>query len=335
MPMKRKLFASFLVFFLIFCGFASQYSNNDSYAIPSKSLPLTPLQQMKMKVPIDQVICQNNLQLVMKKSNGSPACIKTEDMAILIERDWAIHVLPDYTNEGMKNSDMFDGGPLEIKTTSVSYFENTTGYVARPIQEGKFPGVILIHEWWGLNDNIKSMAKGLASQGYTVMAVDLYAGQVATTPDGARQLLLSFDVQKGISNIDSAVNLLKKEYNVSRVATIGWCFGGSQSLNYALSGNPVDATVIYYGQPVTNTTKISTIKWPVLGFFGENDQSIAVDKVKKFKSSLDSIGIKNEIYIYPGVGHAFANPSGPNYAPNETKDAWNKTLTFLDNHLKS
>jgi len=313
---------------------ASQYAHGLDTNF-KKTHPLSPLQQARMKIPISQIVCPNNLQLIMKKSDGSPACVRASSVAILIERGWAIHVLPDYTKEGAKNSDMFDGGPLEINSTSVIYFENTTGYIAKPIQKGNYPGVILIHEWWGLNDNIKSMARGLASHGYVVMAVDLYAGQVATTPDGARQLLLSFDVQKGISNIDSAVNLLKQNYTVNKIATIGWCFGGSQSLNYALSGNKIDATVIYYGQPVTNTTKLSAIKWPVLGFFGEKDQSISASEVKKFKSSLDSIGVENQINIYPGLGHAFANPSGATYAPKETKDAWNKTLLFLDNHLKS
>lgn len=331
--MHKILFAILVIFFLISSWFTVQYSNG--LEVISTKTHTSPLKQAKMKIPINQIVCSDNLQLVMKKSDGSPACVKISSIEILIERGWAIHVLSDYTNGGIKNSDMFDGGPLEIKTTSVNYFENTTGYVARPIQDGNFPGVILIHEWWGLNDNIKSMARGLASHGYVVMAVDLYAGQVATTPDGARQLLLSFDVQKGISNIQDAVNVLKQDYNTNKVATIGWCFGGSQSLNYALSGNKIDATVIYYGQPVTDTTKLSTIKWPVLGFFGENDQSITVDKVKEFKSSLDNIGVENEIHIYPGVGHAFANPSGANYAPEETKDAWNKTLSFLDNHLKS
>jgi carboxymethylenebutenolidase len=312
---------------------ALQYANGLEVN-PTKTHSLSPLQQARMKIPINQIVCPDNLQLIMKKSDGNPACVRASSVAILIERGWAIHVLPEYTKEGTKNSDMFDGGPLEIKTASVNYFENTTGYVAKPMQEGNFPGVILIHEWWGLNDNIKSMVRGLASHGYVVMAVDLYTGQVATTPDGARQLLLSFDVQKGITNIDSAVHLLKQNYNVTKIATIGWCFGGSQSLNYALSGNKIDATVIYYGQPVTDTFKLSTIKWPVLGFFGEKDQSISVSQVKEFKSTLDSIGVENEIHIYPGLGHAFANPSGATYAPQETKDAWNKTLSFLDNHLK-
>jgi len=326
----QKLFSILLIFFLISASYTFQHANS----IESKSRA-SPLQQFKMKIPINQIVCPDNLQLVMKKSDGHPACVRTSIVSILIERGWAVHVLPEYTKSGTKNSDMFDGGSLEIKTTSVNYFANATGYVAKPTQEGNFPGVILIHEWWGLNDNIKSMARGLASHGYTVIAVDLYAGQVATTPDGARKLLLSFDEQKGISNIDAAANLLKQNYNVTKVSTIGWCFGGSQSLNYALSGNKLDATVIYYGQPVTDTTKLSLIKWPVLGFFGDKDQSISVNKVREFKSALDTIGVENEIHIYPGLGHAFANPSGASYAPKETEDAWNKTLSFLDSHLKS
>jgi carboxymethylenebutenolidase len=305
-----------------------------SFAIPGKTHISTPVQQMRMHVSINQITCPDNLQLVMKKSDGSPACVKAASIAILIERGWAIHVLPEYTKDGIKNSDMFDGGPLQIKTSQVNYFENTTGYVAMPARQGNFPGIILIHEWWGLNDNIKSMARGLASHGYVAMAVDLYAGQVATTPDGARQILLSFDEQKGISNINSAANFLRQNYNVTKIGTIGWCFGGSQSLNYALSGNKIDATVIYYGQPVMDTTKLSLIKWPVLGFFGENDQSIPVDKVRQFKSILDSIGVQNEIHIYLGLGHAFANPSGASYAPKETGDAWNKTLSFMDRYLQ-
>jgi carboxymethylenebutenolidase len=293
----------------------------------------SPLQQAKMNISIDKIQCPDNLQIIMKKSDGEPACVKLNTIPVLIERGWGIHVLPNYTT-GTKNSDLFDGGSVTIKTDSVNYFENTTGFLARPSQEGNYPGVILIHEWWGLNDNIKSMARGLASHGYVVLAVDLYGGQVATTSDGARQLLLTFNQETGISNIDSAVKFLKQNYNVDKIATIGWCFGGSQSLNYALSGNKLDATVIYYGQPVTNATKLSAIKWPVLGFYGDKDQNFPVDTIKEFQSSLNSTGIENEIYIYPGLGHAFANPSGTNYAPQQTIDAWDKTLSFLEKYLK-
>ncbi len=324
--MLKKLVV-FLLIIVLASSYTIQYGNSSTQKIP------TPLQQAKMHIPINQIICPNSLLLVMKKSDGSPICVKQSSEPILIERGWAIHVLPDYTTGGTKNSDMFAGGPLEIKTGPVKY-ENATGYLAEPTQKGNFPGVVMIHEWWGLNDNIKSMARGLASHGYIVLAVDLYAGQVATTSEGARQLLLSFDEQKGMANIGSAVNILKYNYNATKIATIGWCFGGSQSLNYALGGNKVDATILYYGQPVTNITKLSAIKWPVLGFYGDKDQSNALDKIKEFKSDLDTIGVQNEIYIYPGLGHAFANPSGANYAPKETSDAWNKTISFLDDHLK-
>jgi carboxymethylenebutenolidase len=302
--------------------------------IAEKARILTPIQQMKTHIPINQISCSGNLEIVMKKSDGSPACVKPASVAILIERGWAVHLLPEYTKERVKNSDMFESGPLQVTTSPARYFANTTGYVAMPVQKGNIQGIILIHEWWGINDNIKSMARDLASHGYVAMAVDLYAGQVATTPDGARQLLLSFDEQKGMANINSAVNYLKDNYNVTKIATIGWCFGGSQSLNYALSGNKLDATIIYYGQPVTDTTKLSSIKWPVLGFFGEKDQSISIDKVREFKSDLDKTGVQNQIYTYPGLGHAFANPSGANYAPSQTKDSWNKTLSFMDKYLK-
>lgn len=331
--MYKRIIAIFLTIILASSLFTLQHETS-SEAIPEKTRIMSPLQQAKMHISINQIICQDGLEIVMKKSDGSPACVKKDNVAILIERGWAIHVLPEYTIDGIKNSDIIKGGPLKIRTVPVNYFENTTGYLAEPIQGNSFPGVILIHEWWGLNDNIKSMARALASHGYVVLAVDLYAGQVATTSDGARKLLLSFDEQKAMTNIGSAVDTLKHNYNATKVATIGWCFGGSQSLNYALSGNKIDATVLYYGQPVTNTTKLAAIKWPVLGFYGDKDQSNPLDKIKEFKTDLDNLGIQNEIYIYPGIGHAFANPSGATFAPKETSDAWGKTVSFLDKNLK-
>lgn len=104
-------------------------------------------------------------------------------------------------------------------------------------------------------------------------------------------------------------------------------------MQLALSGEPMDATVIYYGQLVTDSNQLRKITWPVLGIFGDQDQVISVDSVNSFDKALDDLDITNEVYIYPGVGHAFANPSGMNYAPEQTQDAWDKTLTFLNKHL--
>ena len=304
-----------------------------TFTVSEKSNLLSPLQQFKSGVGIEEIKCKSSYQLVMKKTNGNPACLRPATVATLIERGWAVHLLPEYVESEPKNSELFENGSFEITASSVNYFEDTAGFLAKPSASGTYPGVILIHEWWGLNDNIKDMARSLASHGYVALAVDLYAGQVATTPDGARQLVTTFDSQKGMANIQSASEFLKGQ-GAEKLATIGWCFGGSQSMNFALSGNTLDATIIYYGQPVTNATQLSKISWPVLGIFGDLDQSIPVEKVNEFQSSLNQLGIQNELVIYPGVGHAFANPSGASYAPEETKDAWQKTLAFLENHLK-
>ncbi len=334
--MDLNLFSSILILIVILSLVLLQFPASLEVGQNTPTHFNSPLKQAKMKIPINQIVCPDDLQIVMKKSNGSPACVRPTTLSVLIERGWAVHVLPNYTEEGPKNSDMFDGGLLAIKTNSVNYFGNTTGFLARPSEEGNYPGIILIHEWWGLNDNIKSMARGLASQGYVTLAVDLYGGQVATTSDGARQLLMTFDQEKGMANIGSAVAFLQQNYGVKKIATIGWCFGGSQSLNYALSDdNRVDATVIYYGQPVTDTARLSKIKWPVLGFYGDKDPNFPEEKIKEFESDLNSAGVQNEIHIYPGLGHAFANPSGTTYAPEETKDAWAKTLSFFEKHLKN
>ena len=294
---------------------------------------VSPLKQYLDGIPIDKIVCSSDLQLIMKKTNGKPACVQPNSVEKLIERGWAVHVLPEYVKDEPKNSDIFELGKYQITTDTIIY-NNSTGFLARPSDPGKFPGVILIHEWWGLNDNIKDMARNLASHGYIVFAADLYASQVASTPDGARQLVTTFDVEKGISNIHAAAEILRTKYDTEKLATIGWCFGGGQSLNYALSGNELDATVIYYGQLVTEKDRLSLIHWPVLGMFGGQDQSITVETVNEFESVLNDLGIENDIRIYPDVGHAFANPSGANYAPQETQDAWQNTIMFLETHLK-
>ena len=227
---------------------------------------------------------------------------------------------------------------LEIKR-GVNYFDSSSGYLAYPSAATtgkKLPAVIMIHENKGLNDYIKSMANTLAREGYVVLAVDLFRGQVVQTNQQA-QPLTSFarsNPTTTISNLQAAVNYVSSLPFVdnSKIASIGWCFGGGQSLQLALHSqqHPLVATILYYGTPlVTDKQQLSKIKWPVLGIFGDKDQAIPLSNIQQFKAALDSIGIPNEIHIYKGVGHAFANPSGANYAPNETVDAWQKTLAFL------
>ena len=239
--------------------------------------------------------------------------------------------------------------PTMLHNSSVSYYENnTTGYLVYPElanntqqqqQQELMPAVIMIHEWLGLNDHIKNQADILAQEGYVVLAVDLYRGEVATDSNRAMELSSSVrnDPASAIDNLQSAVNYIKSLEIVdgSRIASLGWCFGGDWSLQLALnsSENPLAATVIYYGRPVTDTASLSSIGWPILGIFGDQDQSIPVESVKQFASALNASGVTNEIYLYEGVGHAFANPSRDNYAPKETTDAWQKTIGFLKMYL--
>ena len=246
---------------------------------------------------------------------------------------------------------------ITLENKTVNYFENTNGYLVYPIStttlssvennisaninNNALPAVVMIHEWWGLNENIKNMAENLAKEGYVVLAVDLYNGQVANTTESAQNLVnkVRENPSESINNLQHAVRYLTSLENVnsSKIASLGWCFGGGQSLQLALNTEPeypLAATIIYYGNLVSDPESLSKIKWPVLGIFGDQDKSISVDSVKQFEAALNDNGITNEIYIYKGVGHAFANPSGDNYAQQETQDAWLKTVSFLKEYLK-
>jgi len=251
----------------------------------------------------------------------------------------------------MNSSSQNSSTPLENKT--VNYFGNASGFLVYPTttttssiknnttpnNNNTFPAVVMIHENKGLNDHIKNMANLLAKEGYVVLAVDLFNGEVTTDQKRASELTQSIrdNPDASINNLKGAVKYLSFLQNVNpeKIASLGWCFGGQQSLQLALNSedHPLAATVIYYGRLVTEPETLSKIKWPVLGIFGDQDQSIPVTTVEQFEEALTQNGITNEIYIYKGVGHAFANPSGDNYAPNETKGAWQKTLSFLDKYL--
>ncbi|TSC84695.1 MAG: carboxymethylenebutenolidase [Parcubacteria group bacterium Gr01-1014_13] len=236
-------------------------------------------------------------------------------------------------DKNIKNSEMLSGeGSYAVVTSDVNYFEQAKGFLARPEKAGEYPGIVMIHENRGLNDNIRNMAKQLAREGYMVLAVDLL-GKSVETQEEARALTANFSQEVGTKNMKAAVKYLKDQ-GVTKIASIGWCFGGGQSLLLALSGEKMDATIIYYGRLATTTEKLKAIKWPVLGIFGDKDTSISMESVNQFDAALDKLGTPNEIHIYPGVGHAFANPSGMNYAADETKDAWKKTVDFLNKNLK-
>jgi carboxymethylenebutenolidase len=224
-----------------------------------------------------------------------------------------------------------------------------TGYMAAPQRpdsvaeargrtaDAPLPGVILVHEWWGLNENITAMARRLAGEGYRVLAVDLYGGNVGNTPDEAQMLMRQAldDPETLTANLRAAYAFLKERYDAPRVAVMGWCFGGSMTMRTAVNlPTELDAAVVYYGQ-VSNYTdeQLQALDMPILGFFGAEDQSIPVSEVRAFEETLSELGKDAEIKVYEGAGHAFANPSGRNYVEQAADDAWDRTVAFLNEHL--
>jgi len=198
------------------------------------------------------------------------------------------------------------------------------------------PAIIMIHEWWGLNDNIRAMAERLAGEGYIVLAVDLFGAEIASNPEAARQMMLRVveNPQSATANIEQAYAFVNDVAGAPRVASLGWCFGGGWSLNTAmLFPKELDAAVIYYGQVIDDEEKLRPINAPILAFFGDADRSISIESVKGFEQSLKRLRMSHEIHVYPGAGHAFANPTGNNYKPEFAEDAWQRTLSFLQLNL--
>ena len=214
--------------------------------------------------------------------------------------------------------------------------EAITGYFAQPeAAESNLPAIIAIHEWWGLNENIEAMARRIAGEGYSVLAVDLYNDQIATDPAAARELLRSVMDNPGLAqdNLSQAAQFLKQTHGASKLGVVGWCFGGNWSLRAGLLLRDLDAVVIYYGQLILAPEALDGLEAPVLGFFGEADSSIPVEDVENFEEILSGLDKPVEINLYPDAGHAFANPSGQNYDDAAAEDAWKKMTTFLEAQL--
>lgn len=236
-----------------------------------------------------------------------------------------------------QNAEIFGAENLSPITAERTTLDGTPGYLARPADDGTYPSVLLIHEWWGLNENIEHMAEILAGHGYVVFAVDLYDGEVATNSSRAGELAGSVrsNPEEAVAKMSRAVDALRAEpYTTNAVASLGWCFGGGQSLQLSLSDAELNATVIYYGSLTTDEAELQHVDGPVLGIFGAEDSSIPVETVEEFNRTLGELGVEREIYIYEGAPHAFANPSGERFHPEATEDAWEKTLRFLDEQLK-
>jgi len=234
----------------------------------------------------------------------------------------------------------FSLGADTPKTETVSYKsgnETVTGYLALPEGGGKHPAIIVIHEWWGLNDWVKQQGQRYAGQGYVALAVDLYRGKTGATPDEAHILMRGLPDDRGLRDLEAAFAYLasRPDVNAKKIGSIGWCMGGGWSIKLAEDQPKLAAFVVNYGSLPTDPAIIGKIQAPMLGNFGAEDKGIPPESVKAFESAMRSAGKNANIKIYDGAGHAFQNPNNKDgYRPGATADADKRIDAFLAKNLR-
>jgi carboxymethylenebutenolidase len=229
-------------------------------------------------------------------------------------------------------------GAAEESVTFKSGGENASGFLATPEGKGPFPAVVVIQEWWGLNDWVKDQARALAKEGYVALAPDLFRGKVTASPEEAHQLMMGAPPDRVLRDLQAAYAFLQARSDVKkdRIGSIGWCFGGRYSLELATKEPTLAAAVVYYGAPPTDPAAIAAIKAPVLGNFGGDDKGPSPDQVRAFEAAMKKAGKSIDVKIYEGAPHAFANVNNPwkGYREAAAKDAWSRSIAFLAANLK-
>lgn len=226
------------------------------------------------------------------------------------------------------------------KTETVSYKsgnESVNAFLALPEGHGKHPGIVVIHEWWGLNDQIKDEARKLADLGYVALAVDLYRGKVAATPEEAHELMRGVPDDRGMRDLEAAYAYLaaRPDVKADKIGSVGWCMGGGWSIKLAMSEPHLAACIVNYGSLPTEPSNIAKIDAPVLGNFGADDRGITPDSVHAFEAAMKADGKSVDVKIYEGAGHAFENPNNKDgYRPQAAADAWERMTSFLKKTLQ-
>jgi carboxymethylenebutenolidase len=227
----------------------------------------------------------------------------------------------------------------EQAVTFKSGTDNGQGFLVTPDGKGPHPAVIVIQEWWGLDDWIKDQARALAREGYVALAVDLYRGKVTNKQEEAHQLMSGLPEDRAVRDLKGAYAYLQSHADVrkDRIGAIGWCMGGKYALLLSTLEPGLKAVVAYYGAPPTDPAAIARIKAPILGNYGAEDKGPSPEQVKAFEAAAKQAGKSVDAKFYAGAGHAFANPNNPwkGYREDAAKDAWARTTAFFARHLKA
>ena len=208
-----------------------------------------------------------------------------------------------------------------------------SGYLSRPSAAPR-AGMIVIQEWWGLNDDIKEIADRYAAEGYLALAPDMYHGQVASEPDEAMKLAMALERDRAATEIDAAIGWLKASQGVAKVGCVGFCMGGGLTLATALRpSSGVDAAHVYYGGGMPEGAALSQIRVPVMGSYGGEDASLPAERVDELREALTSSGVENDIKLYEGAGHSFFN-QGHAHHPAAAADSWERSKAWFGRHLQ-
>lgn len=234
---------------------------------------------------------------------------------------------------------MFAVSSFATEGKEVSYKsgnDTVKGVLYMPQGKGPFPALVVIHEWWGLAPWVKEQAAKLADQGYAALAIDLYRGKLATTPDEAHELMRGVPSDRAHTDLLAAAEYLRsqKDIDPKRVGDIGWCMGGGYALELAIADPKLKAAAIHYGHLASEPDTLKKINAAVLGIFGGKDRGIPPADAQKFEQQMKSLGKTVAVHLFPDAGHAFENPDNKaGYRADDAAKAWELTIAFFKQHL--
>ena len=227
---------------------------------------------------------------------------------------------------------------VDTASTELEFVANggtATGYVAHPSTGGPYPGVVVIQEWWGLNDNIKDIANRIAAEGYVALAPDLYHGEVAQEPDLAQKLMMLLVQEQAVKDMNGAVTALQARDDVvsDKIGTTGFCMGGGLALLLHMSNSAIKASAPFYGVQMGDLANVKNIEGGVLGIYAGQDGFVTQEYVDQVQTALNDASVSNEIIVYPDADHGFFNDTSEAFKADDAADSWGRLKTFFAANL--
>lgn len=231
---------------------------------------------------------------------------------------------------------MADDIRTETAQIAVNGGESLPGFLARPEGDGPFPGVIVVQEWWGVDDHIKDVAQRFAREGFAALAPDLYHGRVTSEPDEAQKLMMALDMNRASRELMKAADYLASQpyLNGRGIGVIGFCMGGGLALTLACDSPHIRAVAPFYGINPNPIDKVQNLRGPVFAVYAEHDGWVTAQVREELQRALQRYGKQFTIKVYPNTQHAFFNDTRPDaYNADAARDAWSNVLTLFKQNL--